>query len=1496
MSARSVRVLLLCIAAFTAVLPASSSAHHSEGSNGRIAGQSDFKRFDGKTMRFIPSEQRYEVRSPGEIPGFVHVDGPPPRSKGPSFAEPVIANEDGPGQDLPTQELSPICRYTGNRIVVLYTHRPGETGPAPVETIRSIVRRMNWKIADQSSLSSGGARSVRMAVDCDGSGQIAVHDLATPDNSWGTVDEVAKKAIVQGPGTRAVKFLAFDGAAESGNPYGIGGPVYPDASKSRQNSNATATATAVIYPLVPPGGGTHTWYTHVTIHELMHALGASQSEATPPAPYATPPGSGNHCIDGWDALCYYSYGGNYCTTAAGYGTPVTMPIDCNKNTYFNAAPPGGSWLATYWNLAQPENPFFSPAPGQSAGATTNEPTSVGQSSATLQGSVTPNGEYASYAFEYGKDTSYGSIAPFAPAGTTGLGKMTSLSQYGSSPISVSAKISGLTDGGAVYHYRLVAINDTGQLVFGQDKTFKTKGPTIVTGGVTDFSPGAAVLHATVNPNGAETYCGFGVAEVGGPFINFFYGDAGSGTSDVDCSAQVTGLHGNRNYEYEAEAGSEGVNTVVGEVKTFKTPEWRPVVSVGDASAVTALQATLNGKVNPTGFATSYRFEYVSDADHKASGYTKAISVPASPKAVGSGIADVAVSETIAPLTPSTTYHYRLVATSEEGTTTGPDNTLTTDPSPLAVTQGATNVELTKATLTGIVNPESLSTTYQFEYGPTASYGTKVPAPPQSAGSGIADVPVSQPIEGLTPHSTYHFRLVATNSNGTTYGADREFFTGAWSTQATPNPVPYDQSLLEDTSCLSSTSCVAVGNDEYRGTAFVQTWNGSEWKVLTTVQGSSFNGISCSGNACLITGSSGSKGLTWKLGKIGGNWGPFSQLTTPTPEGVSTVTLEDVACSAETVCTAVGHHAEGTLAMRWNGTSWTIQTTPNPSGGEGSGGKLLAVSCPSATSCTAVGSRTSSGTQTFSERWNGTSWSIVSVPKPAGSVEGRLEDVSCATTSACMAVGWFKESTNIATPRKGLSVSWNGSAWSTVATAVPGGAENGVTLTGISCTAANACTAVGRTGGVSPAFPSESTLAEVWNGSAWAVQTTVNPLTYSGLSAVSCTSSSACTAVGKKRPESAQAGTQTLAERWNGSSWSTQATPNPVPYDQSLLEDTSCLSSTSCVAVGNDEYRGTAFVQTWNGSEWKVLTTVQGSSFNGISCSGNACLITGSSGSKGLTWKLGKIGGNWGPFSQLTTPTPEGVSTVTLEDVACSAETVCTAVGHHYSDAPLYTHVPLAMRWNGTSWTIQTTPNPSGGEGDMGKLLAVSCPSATSCTAVGSRTSSGTQTFSERWNGTSWSIVSVPKPAGSVEGRLEDVSCATTSACMAVGWFKESTNIATPRKGLSVSWNGSAWSTVATAVPGGAENGVTLTGISCTAANACTAVGRTGGVSPAFPSESTLAEVWNGSAWAVQTTVNPLTYSGLSAVSCTSSSACTAVGKKRAKSETAGTQTLAERWG
>jgi hypothetical protein len=94
--------------------------------------------------------------------------------------------------------------------------------------------------------------------------------------------------------------------------------------------------------------------------------------------------------------------------------------------------------------------------------------------------------------------------------------------------------------------------------------------------------------------------------------------------------------------------------------------------------------------------------------------------------------------------------------------------------PEVTTQAASEISGKAATLNGTVNPGSLATTYWFEYGLTSSYGTSVPVPGQSAGAGVEAVSESRSLSGLQPEATYHYRIVASNSEGPTYGKDTTF--------------------------------------------------------------------------------------------------------------------------------------------------------------------------------------------------------------------------------------------------------------------------------------------------------------------------------------------------------------------------------------------------------------------------------------------------------------------------------------------------------------------------------------------------------------------------------------------------------------------------------------------------------------------------------------------------------------------------------------------------
>jgi len=214
-----------------------------------------------------------------------------------------------------------------------------------------------------------------------------------------------------------------------------------------------------------------------------------------------------------------------------------------------------------------------------------------------------------------------------------------------------------------------------------------------------------------------------------------------------------------------------------------------------------------------------------------------------------------------------------------------------------------------------------------------------------------------------------------------------------------------------------------------------------------------------------------------------------------------------------------------LAERWNGTAWSIQETKVPTGAKSS--SLSGVSCNSATVCTAVGHYVnSSGVEVpLAERWNGTAWSIQETKAPIGAKSSSLSGVSCTSSEACSAVGHYVNSSSVEVP---LAERWNGGAWSIQETKVPTGAMSS-SLSGVSCNSATVCTAVGHyvnSSGV------EVPLAERWNGTAWSIQETKVPTgTKSNLSGVSCTASEACSAVGHYVNSSSVE--VPLAERWNG---------------------------------------------------------------------------------------------------------------------------------------------------------------------------------------------------------------------------------------------------------------------------------------------------------------------------------------------------------------------------
>jgi hypothetical protein len=642
--------------------------------------------------------------------------------------------------------------------------------------------------------------------------------------------------------------------------------------------------------------------------------------------------------------------------------------------------------------------------------------------------------------------------------------------------------------------------------------------TVFTEPATGETTVGAILNGLVNPHGCETTINFEYKATGGSWQKVSATPSTySGTSLEWFTAGVGGLQSGTTYTFRITAtkSEPGGETVNGSERTFSTVAAPPTVFTYAASSIGSTSATLNGSVTPNGAPATYYFEY---------GKTKAYGTKTPENGVKSGSGEL-VSWGIGSLSPSTTYHFRAVGKSGGSTVPGGDETFTTAPEsgpPTVITNAATGIGSSSATLNGSITPKVAGTTYWFEYGTTLGYGSKTTETAVKNEAGEAVSAVASPLSAST---TYHFRLVGKAGGVTTSGLDKTFTTtasgggGGWELQTTPNPSGALSSRLAFISCPLSGGCTSVG--EYVNASgakgpLAESWNGSSWTAQSP----------------------------------------------PNPSGGTAGELLGVSCASSSSCTAVGYANFGgayqSLAEAWNGSTWSVQSVPSPTGTLSS--ELTAVSCSASNACTAVGRYTTSTLAgTLVERWNGTSWTVQASPNPVGASSSTLLGVSCTSSTACNAVGDYYSSGG---ERLTLAEIWNGTSWSLQTTPNRAGATGHILL-GVSCTSSTACTAVG---GDFPAGTPQETLVERLSGTTWSIQTSVNP-SGSGASVlhgVSCTSATACVTVG----DWISGGINVpLAESWNGSSWSEQATPNPSGATFGALWSVACTSATSCLAPG-----------------------------------------------------------------------------------------------------------------------------------------------------------------------------------------------------------------------------------------------------------------------------------------------------------------------------------------
>ncbi len=328
---------------------------------------------------------------------------------------------------------------------------------------------------------------------------------------------------------------------------------------------------------------------------------------------------------------------------------------------------------------------------------------------------------------------------------------------------------------------------------------------------------------------------------------------------------------------------------------------------------------------------------------------------------------------------------------------------------------------------------------------------------------------------------------------------------------------------------------------------------------------------------------------------------WSKTTTPTPPASFGTTLTGVACPTTTSCFAVGRTSTGTsfktLILHWNGSGWGVLPSPNPSG---SSANLSDIACASTKSCFAVGSYTIGLTQrTLVEHWNGAAWGFLTGANPSAATSASLTGVACPNLKGCFAVGSYTTPAFTNT----LIEHWNGSEWGIQTSPNPPGAA--ANLRDIACPSTKSCFAVGS----SATGSGFRTLAEHWNGTSWGFLSAANPSTASGanLNSVACPNLKGCFAVGNYSTDS---GVKTLAEHWNGSNWSVQATA--TPSSSASLSAIACPNTKSCFTVGNSQVK--TLIEHWNGGNWCGFSSPSPASIarlNAVDCpSARICFAVG----------------------------------------------------------------------------------------------------------------------------------------------------------------------------------------------------------------------------------------------------------------------------------------------
>ena len=419
--------------------------------------------------------------------------------------------------------------------------------------------------------------------------------------------------------------------------------------------------------------------------------------------------------------------------------------------------------------------------------TTLDADNITGTGARLNSNVNPNAIATTAWFRYSATN------PGSCSDTFGTRAPTSGNSMGSGSAAVpnAVSITGLSQG-VTYFYCAIASNAAGT-AYGAVMTFTTQGPPVVTTqAASAITASSALLAASANPAGGATTGWFRYATTNPTTCNDTFGTRAPSTGGISLGSSFAaqpytltagGLNPATTYYFCAIA-SNANGTRFGTVMSFTTAAG-PAVTTSAATAVTATTATLNGAANPRNLATTGWYRYAS-TNPGACNDSFGTRTPATAGTdLGGGSAAVSYSEALTGLAAGTTYYFCAIAQNAAGTSFGTLEVFTTPGPPSVTTVAASTVTGTSAVLNGSGVANLSAATGWFRYSTTNpttcddTFGTRAPSSGAvSLGSGTTSTTFTQTVSGLMNGTTYYFCAIASNANGTRFGAVLSFTTPA----------------------------------------------------------------------------------------------------------------------------------------------------------------------------------------------------------------------------------------------------------------------------------------------------------------------------------------------------------------------------------------------------------------------------------------------------------------------------------------------------------------------------------------------------------------------------------------------------------------------------------------------------------------------------------------------------------------------------------------------